>query len=46
MRTGPWRDRQFVKHWVGQSISDLGYQIRLLALPLSAILTLQRRQRR
>jgi MFS family permease len=41
MRTSLWRDREFVKYWGGQTVSDLGDQISLLALPLTAVITLQ-----
>ena len=35
-----WRDRDFRRFWVGQSISSLGDEISGLALPLVAVLTL------
>ena len=35
-----WRNREFVKFWTGESISQLGSQITLLALPLTAVITL------
>src|SRR2546426_761465 len=35
-----WRDGDFLKLWGGQSISELGSQISLLALPTVAILLL------
>ena len=38
--TSLWRDREFLKFWVGQTISDFGDQITLLALPLTAVITL------
>ncbi len=37
---GLWRHRDFRKLWVGETISLLGSQVTLLALPLTAILTL------
>jgi len=37
---GLWRHTDFVKLWVGQSISLLGSQITFLALPLTAVLVL------
>lgn len=36
-----WRHPDFLKLWTGQSISLLGSQVTLLALPLTAILTLK-----
>jgi Na+/melibiose symporter-like transporter len=36
-----WRNRDFVKFWVGQSLSQFGSQVTMLALPLAAIITLQ-----
>jgi MFS family permease len=36
-----WRHRDFMKLWTGQTISLLGSQITLLALPLAAILLFQ-----
>jgi MFS family permease len=35
-----WRHADFLKLWAGQSISELGSEITLLALPLVAVLTL------
>ena len=35
-----WRDRDFRRFWIGQSISSLGDEISALALPLIAVLTL------
>ena len=35
-----WRDREFLKLWGGQSISELGSQVSQLALPTVAILLL------
>ena len=37
---GLLRHREFLKLWAGQSISELGSEITLLALPLVAVLTL------
>jgi len=39
-RPGLLRDREFLKFWGGQSISLLGSQFTLLALPLTAAITL------
>jgi MFS family permease len=39
-RTGLWRDREFLKLWGAQAISQVGTQVTLLALPLAAILVL------
>jgi MFS family permease len=38
---GLWRHRDFTKLWAGQTISHVGSQISLLALPLTAALTLR-----
>jgi len=38
--TSLWRDSEFLKFWIGQTISDFGDQITLLALPLTAVITL------
>lgn len=38
---GLWRHRDFTKLWAGQTISQFGSQITLLAIPLAAALTLQ-----
>ncbi len=38
---GLWRHADFVKLWVGQTISLLGSQITFLALPLTAVLILE-----
>ena len=35
-----WRHPDFVKLWAGQSISQLGSQVSLLAIPLAAVVTL------
>ena len=37
---GLWRDPDFLKLWAGETVSDFGDQITLLALPLTAIVTL------
>jgi len=38
---GPlWRDFNFVLLWAGQTVSELGSQVSLLALPAAAILML------
>ena len=39
--TGLWRHPDFLKLWAGQTISVFGSQITALALPLTAVLTLQ-----
>jgi MFS family permease len=39
-RSGLWRDREFLKLWAAQAISQMGTQVTLLALPLAAILVL------
>ena len=36
-----WRHRDFLKLWAGQSVSRLGSQVSLLALPLIAITVLK-----
>jgi MFS family permease len=36
--TSLWRHRDFMRLWTGQTISQLGSQVTLLALPLAAIL--------
>jgi hypothetical protein len=38
--SGVWRDKDFVRLWTGQSISTVGSQVTTLALPLTAIVTL------
>ena len=35
-----WRHADFLKLWVGQSISQVGSQVSLLAIPLAAVVTL------
>ncbi|MDT7549044.1 MAG: hypothetical protein QOE84_1438 [Actinomycetota bacterium] len=35
-----WRDRNFALLWAGQSVSELGSQVTMLALPLLATITL------
>ncbi len=39
--SGLWRQPDFLKLWVGQTVSLLGSQVSLLALPLTAALTLK-----
>jgi MFS family permease len=39
-RRGIWRNAPFLQLWIGQSISLLGSRITMLALPLTAILSL------
>ncbi len=39
--TGLWRHPDFLKLWIGQTVSLFGSQITSLALPLTAVLTLQ-----
>lgn len=34
---GLWRDREFLKLWSGESVSQLGAQVTQLALPLAAV---------
>jgi predicted MFS family arabinose efflux permease len=36
-----WRHRDFLKLWTGQTVSLVGSQVTLLALPLTAVLTLR-----
>ncbi|MEZ3180307.1 MFS transporter [Streptomyces pimonensis] len=38
--SGPWRDADFRRLWVGQSVSQLGEHVSLVVLPLTAVLTL------
>lgn len=40
MFSGLWRNPDFVKLWLGQAASQVGGVIRMLALPLTAIITL------
>jgi MFS family permease len=39
--SGLWRQPDFLKLWIGQTVSSLGSQVTLLALPLTAILVLE-----
>ena len=39
--TGLTRDREFLKLWAGETISDFGDQITLLAIPLTAVIVLK-----
>src|SRR5436305_8486431 len=39
-RDGLWRHANFLKLWIGQTISQFGSQITFLAVPLTAALTL------
>lgn len=39
--SGLWRHPDFLKLWAGQTVSLFGSQITLLALPLTAVITLQ-----
>jgi MFS family permease len=39
-KAGLWRHRDFLKLWAGQTVSEFGSQVTLLALPLIAILQL------
>jgi predicted MFS family arabinose efflux permease len=41
MRSALWRDRGFLKLWAAQSISQLGSQFSVLALPLAALYVLK-----
>src|SRR5258708_28512535 len=38
-----WRDLDFVKLWIGQTISEIGSRITIVALPLIAVLILNAR---
>ena len=38
--TGLWRNADFVRLWVGSTVSGVGSQITFLALPLTAVLAL------
>jgi MFS family permease len=40
-RGGLWRQSDFLRLWAGQTISQFGTQVTLLALPLVAVLTLE-----
>src|SRR5258706_3345956 len=40
MLRGLARDPEFLKLWVGETISDFGDQITLLAIPLTAVIVL------
>jgi hypothetical protein len=40
--TGLWRQPEFLRLWVGQTVSGLGSRVTLLALPLTAILVMGR----
>jgi predicted MFS family arabinose efflux permease len=40
-RSALWRDHSFVKLWLAQSISQLGTQVSVLALPLAALYILK-----
>lgn len=40
MDSGLWRNRDFIKLWVGQTISNIGSGISGIALPLTAVLVL------
>jgi MFS family permease len=35
-----WRNRDFLKRWTANTVTQLGTQVTLLALPLTAILVL------
>jgi MFS family permease len=39
--TSLWRHRDFLKLWTGQTISLIGSEVTMLALPLTAVLTLR-----
>ncbi|HST63618.1 MAG TPA: MFS transporter [Mycobacteriales bacterium] len=39
-RASLWRNPDYVKFWTGESVSQVGSQVTLLALPLAAVLTL------
>jgi predicted MFS family arabinose efflux permease len=38
---GLWRDREFLKLWAGQAVSQMGSRVSATALPLAAAFTLQ-----
>ena len=40
LRRPQWLTRDFLLFWTGDTVSELGNQITLLALPMTAILTL------
>jgi MFS family permease len=40
-RASLWRNPDYAKFWTGESVSQFGNQVTLLALPLAAVLTLQ-----
>jgi MFS family permease len=40
-RRSLWRHREFMKLWTGETISQLGTQVTLLALPLTAVVILK-----
>ena len=40
-RSPIWRQRQFVRFWVGESISMIGSSVTSFALPLVAVITLE-----
>jgi MFS family permease len=40
-RGGLWSESDFLRLWAGQTISQFGTQVTLLALPLVAVLTLE-----
>jgi MFS family permease len=40
-RSELWRDADFLRLWAGQTVSEFGSQVTLLALPLAAILVLE-----
>src|SRR5580765_1868558 len=42
-RPSLWRDPDFVKLWIGQTISEIGSRITIIALPLIAVLILNAR---
>jgi MFS family permease len=39
-RSGLWRDGDFLRLWAGQTVSEVGSQVTVVALPLAAILVL------
>jgi hypothetical protein len=38
-----WRDLDFLNLWIGQTISEIGSRIKIVALPLIAVLILNAR---